>query len=894
MLELRPGESFAGCKIINICGKGGYGSVYLAENAAGKRVAVKLINTNEKKRELQGIKNYMPISQQSPYLLSVFHVGMEQNELFLVMEAADPLPESTYYLPDTLSKRLQLYGNISPAEALDIIKKLASAVQVLHKANLIHRDIKPDNIIFVNGEPKLSDPGLICSTEHSITLAGTLGFLPPECFSGTESNSFQSDIYALGKLFYCIVTGEAPGRFPYMPRDLDFPVCRKLLPILLKACNTKKKKRYNSIDDFQQDLPKKLPTPGMLLQWEDKFRTWRLLHYRVWYGFLLFLFASAVLTSGAVWHQQKKKKALAVLHEKYRLENQEFLKKINAGNRYIQLQLLDLTGEKRSRELMQTYSSLPADPAKGASLSRKYQKQLNAFALQTAGENKKIQNALRRAAVTRAFLKSPLGQFLTAEQKKSIQNDLLLDEKKNQHQFGKSAKLEKIFYPDSSRIFEFAYVPPGFYKTSSGKLSQIDYPLWVAPEKLTVLQFSRMCQFQPPQSRNMEAPAIRFLWNDLLYGCKTATGMFNVVAPLPPGYIVRPLTAEEWEYCASRTVNGKNTFGLYNMGGSIAEIVSSGKKQHKDSVIAMTGKSKKPHREFVFYQSFLRDTGTRLAIAPGTADFFIKEHRTGTPQHFEFNGKHYEFFGHLCASISRSSAEKLCNLLGGKLAVLDSQELIDKVYRTASPIIQYHICVAADWKNGKWYWRNGKLVENAPPPPAQGEYFTMVGKKFTNKVTSSYLGFVCEWTEKEYQNRKNWKQRVKNWPEENFKNFYIDGKEYAFFKLPLSYPHLCRRYAELLGGKLAEPEHPELQMKIADHLQGMNTFATLLGGYWLNGRFYWNSSKNEITLPLALTGQVVDTAPSLSFPAIKDGKLCAIQCPHQFLVEFPSPGQAPK
>ena len=121
------------------------------------------------------------------------------------------------------------------------------------------------------------------------------------------------------------------------------------------------------------------------------------------------------------------------------------MKKIKAGNRYIQLQLLDLTGEKRSRELMQTYSSLPADPAKGASLSRKYQKQLNAFALQAAGENKKIQNALRRAAVTRAFLKSPLGQFLTAEQKKSIQNDLLLDEKKNQHQFGKSAKLEKIF-----------------------------------------------------------------------------------------------------------------------------------------------------------------------------------------------------------------------------------------------------------------------------------------------------------------------------------------------------------------------------------------------------------------------------------------------------------------
>ena len=54
MLELRSGDVFAGCKIITLCGKGGYGTVYLAEDAAGKKIAVKLINTNEKERELQG------------------------------------------------------------------------------------------------------------------------------------------------------------------------------------------------------------------------------------------------------------------------------------------------------------------------------------------------------------------------------------------------------------------------------------------------------------------------------------------------------------------------------------------------------------------------------------------------------------------------------------------------------------------------------------------------------------------------------------------------------------------------------------------------------------------------------------------------------------------------
>jgi hypothetical protein len=125
------------------------------------------------------------------------------------------------------------------------------------------------------------------------------------------------------------------------------------------------------------------------------------------------------------------------------------------------------------------------------------------------------------------------------------------------------------------------------------------------------------------------------------------------------------------------------------------------------------------------------------------------------------------------------------------------------------------------------------------------------------------------------------------------KTFQEDGKEYAFFKILMSYPHLCRRFAELLGGKLAEPENPALQKKISEHLKGFDNHATLLGGYWHNGKFFWSSSKNEIKEPLSLTGQVIDTAPSLSVPAIKNGKLCAIQLPEQFLMEFPSSPQSP-
>ena len=893
MLELNYGDFFAGCKIISLCGKGGYGTVYLAEDATGKKVAVKIINTNEKQRELEGIRNYMPISHQSPYLLSIFHVGLEQNELFLVMEVADSLAESQHYVPDTLARRLQLYGRVSPPEALNIIQKVALAVKTLHDAKLIHRDIKPDNIIFVNGEPRLSDPGLICSTEKSITLAGTLGFLPPECFYGTDSNSIQSDIYALGKLFYCIVTGEAPGKFPFLPRDLSFPLCRKILPVLLKSCNNKKKKRYNSIDEFLTNLPKKLPTPGFFSKFQEKFRIWRLMHCYLYYSIILSLFLIIALIGGISWHLHQEKLKYLAMYEKFQQEKLEFEKKINAKDRYIILQLTRLSNAKISKELMTKFTSLPNDIKKAQKLMHKYESILNTYALKAVENGEKNSNAIKRAATIRALLKSPLGMFLTSKQKQDITSNLHKYEKDNKEILTKSLQLEKTFYPDSSGIFEFAYVPPGeFISPSTKKQVRIDYPIWVAPEKLSVRQFSRMCRFMPPNSRNQELPAVRFLWNDILYGCLNANNNFQVVASFPPGYIVRPLTIEELEYCASaskNTLNGKaNEFGLYEVGGNIGEIVSANKFYHKDSVIALKDIPKAKKTEFVYYQSFMKNVGTRIAIAPGTPNFYKDNFKIGTAQHVVVNGKHYEFFGHLCANFSRKDAENICHLLGGKLASIDSKEVLDKIHKVASPIINYNICVAANYKDGKWYWDSGKLVKKAPPKPKEGEFFVMSGKKFLNMSVKKYLGFICEWTTEEYKNRTNWQTRIKQFSPNAIKTFSIDGKLYAHFRFFMNYPHLCRRYAQIIGGKLAEVESVTLQKRIGEQLKEYEDFATLLGGYWHNGSFYWYTSKNEIKEPLALVGQVVDTALSLSSVAIKGGKLCTTQLPVQFLVEFPS------
>ena len=124
MLELKIGEFFAGCRILCICGTGGFGTVYLAENAAGRRVALKIVSSANQEKELRGIRLYMDSAAQSPYLLSIHHVGIERGELFYIMEAADPLAaDSAVYIADTLGMRLKSRGRIDPGEALEIVRE---------------------------------------------------------------------------------------------------------------------------------------------------------------------------------------------------------------------------------------------------------------------------------------------------------------------------------------------------------------------------------------------------------------------------------------------------------------------------------------------------------------------------------------------------------------------------------------------------------------------------------------------------------------------------------------------------------------------------------------------------------------------------------------------------
>jgi len=221
---------------------GGAGDVFLASDLTDQPLALKIVSPNWHERELESLRAFRRLPAH-PALVQILQLGeLSDGRLYYTMELADNAGESDY-LPDTLELRIR-NRTLPYRELLKTIRAAASAAGHLHRHGLFHGDIKPENIIYVNGEPKLADFGTL-SAERS----GTAGFRPDNPESGSDR-----DCYALGKTLYCAWSGLDAAAFPDPPERFDTGEWRKLRAIYLRACHPVRRRRFSSTDELIRAL----------------------------------------------------------------------------------------------------------------------------------------------------------------------------------------------------------------------------------------------------------------------------------------------------------------------------------------------------------------------------------------------------------------------------------------------------------------------------------------------------------------------------------------------------------------------------------------------------------------------------------------------------------------
>ena len=222
----RVGTELAGYRIESLLGWGGMSVVYLAEDLRLKRrVALKLLAAglaeDESFRDRFLRESELAASIDHPNIVPIFEAGTTEDLLFIAMR---------YVEGGDLAERLQL-GRLDPADAISILAQLASALDAAHARGLVHRDVKPSNVLLDTGARPdgsdhvyLADFGLTrrVSEEAGIGddghLLGTIDYVAPERIAGEEIDG-RADVYSLGCVLYECLVGQPPFR-----RDSDLAV----------------------------------------------------------------------------------------------------------------------------------------------------------------------------------------------------------------------------------------------------------------------------------------------------------------------------------------------------------------------------------------------------------------------------------------------------------------------------------------------------------------------------------------------------------------------------------------------------------------------------------------------------------------------------------------------
>jgi WD40 repeat protein/predicted Ser/Thr protein kinase len=261
---------FGDYELLEEIGRGGMGVVYKARQVSLNRVvALKMILTGQLADDAD-VKRFHAEAEAAarldhPGIVPVFEVGKHDGHHYFSMAFVEG---------ESLAREM-VDGLPRPRDAARLLKQVAEAVTYAHVEGVVHRDLKPANILIDrNGQPRLTDFGLAKRVEggggltQTGQIVGTPSYMPPEQANGQRDVGPLADVYSLGAVLYCLLTGRPPfqadnaldtllqvlDRDPVPPRQLNAAVPRDLNTVCLKCLEKEPRKRYGSARELVADL----------------------------------------------------------------------------------------------------------------------------------------------------------------------------------------------------------------------------------------------------------------------------------------------------------------------------------------------------------------------------------------------------------------------------------------------------------------------------------------------------------------------------------------------------------------------------------------------------------------------------------------------------------------
>lgn len=278
---LREGEVIGGTyRLVKLLGQGGWGAVWQAEHILlreSRAIKVMLgqwaIDPNARARFIEGEARNTLRLERHPNLVRTYELGLHQDMPYIVMEFVDG---------STLHQLLKKSGKISPQETAEILDQIAEGLEVAHRQGMVHRDIKPGNILISkDNQIKVSDFGLTKDLEHRAEIThvgytvGTITYIAPEQAAGYPE--VRSDIYALGVMVYEMLVGRTPfvgiptqmliahlNQPPPPLRDFNPEISEMVEKVVLKALSKRPAERYSSVKEFASAFKRAVLGTGAL------------------------------------------------------------------------------------------------------------------------------------------------------------------------------------------------------------------------------------------------------------------------------------------------------------------------------------------------------------------------------------------------------------------------------------------------------------------------------------------------------------------------------------------------------------------------------------------------------------------------------------------------------